>query len=90
MARKLKELGYALVSDGTDNHLVLVNLKSKVDHFENVLCSKIGTLENWDIIFSEFGWSPSRKRVQQGAHHGQQEYRAWRQECLIPQRIATW
>jgi glycine hydroxymethyltransferase len=30
MAKKLNELGYKMVSDGTDNHLVLVDLRSKV------------------------------------------------------------
>lgn len=28
--QRLAELGYDLVSGGTDNHLVLVNLKNKV------------------------------------------------------------
>ncbi|XP_021967426.1 serine hydroxymethyltransferase, mitochondrial isoform X2 [Folsomia candida] len=48
MAKKLNELGYKMVSDGTDNHLVLVDLRSKKLDGARVesVCNKVNITAN--------------------------------------------
>ena len=74
----MQKLGYVIVSGGTDNHLILVNLRksrgidgARVEHGEaaNSFWSRIETEQQF-VSFS----------VQQGSDHTQQEQRARRQE----------
>ena len=80
---EMQKLGYVIVSGGTDNHLILVNLRksrgidgARVEHGKFDPCSS--PIEE-DRKFSSFS-------VQQGSDHAQQEQRARRQERRPPRR----
>lgn len=51
MARKFIEKGYKVISDGTDNHLILIDLRSKVPEISGKLAEN--TLEKADITINK-------------------------------------
>jgi len=51
MARKFIEKGYKVISDGTDNHLILIDLRSKVPEISGKLAEN--TLERADITINK-------------------------------------
>ena len=80
---EMQKLGYVIVSGGTDNHLILVNLRksrgidgARVEHGKVDPCSSQVVDDGKFCSFS----------VQQGSDHTQQEQRARRQERPCPRR----
>jgi hypothetical protein len=60
MADELEKRGYALVSGGTDNHLVLVNLKAskKIDGARvEAVCNQVSIVHSgsYEVILGTFG-----------------------------------
>ena len=51
MAKKFVEKGYKVISDGTDNHLILIDLRSKVPEVSGKLAEN--TLEKADITINK-------------------------------------
>lgn len=51
MAKKFIEKGYKVISDGTDNHLILIDLRSKVPEISGKLAEN--TLEKADITINK-------------------------------------